>query len=403
MWFEKLNKCGEVVPSIQIRKQHILLLLKPMKSFFLKYIDIFCGSGLVLIAFICALPNLDFTSLSIDEPFSVFYAQYDFLDIIQFLKGGNNPPGFEIFLHFWMKIAGQSVFWLRFPSAVFWGGTSVVLYFIGKEVFNRQVGVVGALTFILSSFTIQFAHQVRAYALFGFLATLSLLFLIRFLKSEKKSWLIALAVVNVLAAYVHFLAFIPIAAQFVVVAVYAKTDRTKWLPFLLSIASTLLLYLPMISVLISRADDSIRNGTWVVPVFDQLIYWRMISFMINGKGLFFDMICVVIGIASIRLFINESGWKRFVFPAALICILGYVGIYFKSEELLTALNRSIAFSVFSFVFIGLMIVWIGKEKLQGIVHGWFWVLYSAMFIASFWVPSLWSDISMFLFQRSLSH
>lgn len=386
-WFEKLNICGEleVEPARKVKKS--LLFLIQMKELLQKYADQLIVLTLALISLFISLPHLADTSLSIDEPFSVFYSQYDVADIFRFLKGGNNPPGYEFFLHFWMKVAGQEVFWLRFPSAVFWGLTGVALFQIGKTIFNRQVGVVGAFTFLCSNFTLQFAQQARAYALFVMLATWAFYWLIRYTKEGSIRSLVWLTLLNCLAAYIHFLAFIPILAQVVAVAALVRKDATKWKLFALSMGILLIAYLPMLGILYSRADDSIRHGTWVRPPVNQLVFWGMLDWMLNTSRYFTWVLSALLVIGSVRIVLSETGIRRLAMPLALILILWFILILRLNIDQLVWLSTQKVFIALSMVFIAGLVTdrWL-KNKEEGVAHGWFWLMFSGVFVASFWVP-----------------
>ncbi|MDO9255412.1 MAG: hypothetical protein Q7U54_07870 [Bacteroidales bacterium] len=94
------------------------------KSFLLKYyIPLF----LVAINFIIKILYLGKMSIANDEPFSIYIAQMDVSSIISQLSKGNNPPLFEIILHYWIKLWGISPFSTRLLPFLF---SVATVYFI---------------------------------------------------------------------------------------------------------------------------------------------------------------------------------------------------------------------------------------------------------------------------------
>ena len=60
--------------------------------------------SLTIIAFFIKVINLDASSLGADECFSVYSAQLPPLDIITWLNTGDNPPLWELILHYWIVV-----------------------------------------------------------------------------------------------------------------------------------------------------------------------------------------------------------------------------------------------------------------------------------------------------------
>src|ERR1700745_4503219 len=98
------------------------------------------------------LKILHLTSVAIghDEPFSIYYAQNSLSALLEELEKGNNPPLFEVVLHFWIKLFGISPFSVRLLPALFACLCPVVLYYFAKRHFSLQVGVVSSLLLTFS-------------------------------------------------------------------------------------------------------------------------------------------------------------------------------------------------------------------------------------------------------------
>ena len=102
---------------------------------------------------------LDANPIELDEPFSIFYAQMGISEIITGLNGGNNPPLYEIFLHFWIKTFGISSFAVRFPSLLFSVLNVYFIYLISKRFFNSRVAILSVILATFSNYHLFFSHE----------------------------------------------------------------------------------------------------------------------------------------------------------------------------------------------------------------------------------------------------
>jgi mannosyltransferase len=222
---------------------------------------------------------LNYPPVSNDEPFSIYHAQMDIPSIVYQLSLGNNPPLFEVLLHYWIKIFGISTFSVRFLPMLFSAATAVVVYQIGYRFFNKNVAIWAALLFSFSNSQFFFTHQARVYTLFTLLASLSFYAFLRlYEKPEKKLLLFWLFFWNILLIYSHYFGlWIPVIQAFACIVIKEVRQRIFKSFCIVSIA-LLLAYMPFLMTFISRFLVSASKGTWVQPVGFEAIYLLMLRF-----------------------------------------------------------------------------------------------------------------------------
>jgi len=170
--------------------------------------------------------RISFQSLWIDEGATYYYVLNDVFGILT--QTEQTPPPFYIIEHYSYVLLGHSELSLRLPAALFGIASIPAIYFLGKEIHSKNVGLLAAVALALSPFHIWYSQTARPYAFMLFFFILFLIFFIRAYRSGgRKDWLIA-GILAAVTFYFHFymILFIGLAAVFFLVwNKYVPSDR----------------------------------------------------------------------------------------------------------------------------------------------------------------------------------
>ncbi len=286
-------------------------------SFLIKNTTLLWSILLFVLAGILKGWNITETAIGTDECFSLYNAQLSVNEIITWLFKGNNPPLWEILLHFWTQPFGISELSIRSLSLLFNVGTVFPIIFIGERFIGKNAGLYAALLFIFSSFSLFLAHEARVYSLIGFLTAWSVYFFLDIVHKGKSkfSW-IGLTVVNGLILYSHYMVYwIPLMEGIFILLMFKDLIKK----YLIHLSVLLLLGFPIIPVLYSRMLDSGVNGTWVktsqgIDAFYFLLvdYWN--------KPLVTVLFIVIMVIGLVKWGVNKQVKKNKVILHLLVWI-----------------------------------------------------------------------------------
>ena len=164
--------------------------------------------AVIILAFALRIYRLDHQSIWYDEGVSVYFANQGLRDLVAGVSADNHPPLHFFALHLWLKLAGQSEFSVRFLSLIS-GVLSVPLLFkLGRELFNRRVGLLAAFLLSISPFHVWFSQEARMYTLAALLGLASVYTFVLLLRKGARSarrhiWL-GYVVISTLGLYTHF-------------------------------------------------------------------------------------------------------------------------------------------------------------------------------------------------------
>jgi uncharacterized membrane protein len=276
---------------------------------------------LFLLNFLLKVFYLGYRELTIDEPFSVFHAQMPVSNIVRILAQGNNPPLYEILLHFWIKLAGISEAAVRIPSLLFESIAVVMTYCIGSRYFHKDVGFAAALLLIGSNFLTYHALEARTYMLLVMLSLLSIWFFLRTLENPTRKFIAAYVFFSVLMLYAHYVGLVVLFCQFAAFLFSNKT-RKATIMYLLGLVVIGLLFLPQGLIMLHNASAS--GNSWA-----ELSSWS--RFLANSYILFNlppfikPLICLIAGGTACALYTHIRNKRNFSIAEWVLLVFTWAG------------------------------------------------------------------------------
>jgi mannosyltransferase len=182
------------------------------------------------VAAVAALIGVGRSSLWFDEAFSVRVAH---LPVGRFVNTVLEAEPFNGLyyglLKAWIRVAGDSPIAARMPSVVAAVVAVVATYLIGRRLLGERAAIIAAGFLAVHGLMLQYAQEVRAYALATALAAGATWLLLRAIERPSVMRWAAYGVAAVLAVYGHFFAAFVVAAHVVVLAVTPAWRPRPWL------------------------------------------------------------------------------------------------------------------------------------------------------------------------------
>ncbi|MBQ8957755.1 MAG: glycosyltransferase family 39 protein [Bacteroidales bacterium] len=121
---------------------------------------------IMLVAAVLRLWKLGQVPFMHDEFSALLRTRFDnFNDFIQQgVMPDSHPIGVQLFLWGWVKLFGWSEFWIKLPFVLMGIGSIYLIYLIGRQWFNRKVGLFSAAFFAVSQFMVFYSQLARPYS-----------------------------------------------------------------------------------------------------------------------------------------------------------------------------------------------------------------------------------------------
>lgn len=321
--------------------------------------------------------DLGFNSLWLDEASTYTLSLGSIPQIWQEMIAGEfNPPLFFWLEHLMLAI-GNNEFILRFIPAVLGVLTIPLVYLVGREFIDRNVGIIAAAAFAFSPFLIYYSQEARAYSMMLFFVTFAMVFYLRALKTnDTRNWAL-FGLLSALAFWSHFYAFV-IIASLVLFALALRIQDLRnnirnFLPVAAGLIFFIVLCLPLIVVTIhlfatrtaSAPTFGIQGLDVIYATFQQVAgfsdiatYLLLILFVLGiiqafridrNKGLLLVTLTILTFIISFILSYKMPMEPRYLIFFSLIFFIGVAVSYRLFSSLIN--NRGIVVCFIAFFII----------------------------------------------------
>lgn len=207
---------------------------------------------IIISALLLRVAYIDKQSLWLDEAITVRQANVGLNQTIYQLSHDDHFPLYIVLMHFWIKIFGISESAIRSLSAIFGILGVLMIYFLGRRLFNKETGLFAAAILALSPAAIYYSQEARLYTMMMFLTMASFYFYLR-LKEKYTVLNAALYIIpTILLIYTHIFAFIIVLSQtihFFYINSRKKAELAKWA---VTMAILGVLFLPWAPIMINQ-------------------------------------------------------------------------------------------------------------------------------------------------------
>jgi mannosyltransferase len=206
--------------------------------------------ALTLIGAVLRFVNLGFNSLWLDEASTYTFASMSIPGIWAATAGGEfNPPLFYWIEHL-MLVFGNNEIILRFVPALCGVLTIPLMYWVGKEFVDRNVGIVAAAACTFSPFLIFYSQEARAYSMGLFFITFAMVFFLKALRTNNATHWALFGALSALAYWTHFYTLV-ITGTLVLYAIFVKAmewkeDLRSLKPVIIGAATFVIMSLPLL-------------------------------------------------------------------------------------------------------------------------------------------------------------
>lgn len=180
-----------------------------------------------------------------------------------------HPPTYYFLLNGWMHLFGTSILAARILSVLLGIGILIIIFFLTRELLDTPSALLASLGVAVFPFQVQFATEIRMYALLTFFLTLATYAFIKGMRTGSIKWWVLFVLSAALAQYTQNLAafyLLPLALTGIF-----KRDRKLVRNTLFAGLGAVILYIPWL-IHVPAQFAKIQHHYWIErPTLVELI------------------------------------------------------------------------------------------------------------------------------------
>ena len=259
-------------------------------------IDCILIGVIVAVAAVLRLWKLGHVPFMHDEFSALLRTRFDNLHdfIQQGIMPDSHPLGVQLFLWGWVKIFGWSEFWVKLPFALMGIGSVYLIYLIGRQWFNRKVGLFSAAFFAVSQFGVFYSQLARPYAAGLFFILLMAFFWHKIVFEAKKPTMgvyVGFALSTWVCSLIQYFSIAQAGLMFITGLLFLPKVRRKayWISGLVAV----LLFSPTLPIFYQQLFVSGSIGGWLIAP-DGMFWLDFLRYTMNYSQLFIFAVIVII-------------------------------------------------------------------------------------------------------------
>jgi hypothetical protein len=259
-------------------------------------IDYILIGVIVAVAAVLRLWKLGHVPFMHDEFSALLRTRFDNLHdfIQQGIMPDSHPLGVQLFLWGWVKIFGWSEFWVKLPFALMGIGSVYLIYLIGRQWFNRKVGLFSAAFFAVSQFGVFYSQLARPYAAGLFFILLMAFFWHKIVFEAKKPTMgvyVGFALSTWVCSLIQYFSIAQAGLMFLTGLLFLPKVRRKayWISGLVAV----LLFSPTLPIFYQQLFVSGSIGGWLISP-DGMFWLDFLRYTMNYSQLFIFAVIVII-------------------------------------------------------------------------------------------------------------
>ncbi|NOZ63497.1 MAG: glycosyltransferase family 39 protein [Caldiserica bacterium] len=229
---------------------------------------------LVLLFLLSFLPRLIFI-LTLTTP--LLPDEHTYLQMAETIKAGKGlaypqvtasmPPVYPYFVTLTTFLPINPLFALRFFQSILAGILSILIFILGKEIFNKRTGILSSLIYSFYPVLIFFTGLVLSETLYTFLTFLFILSLYFLYKHPSWKWMVTSGIIGALSALTRPSTVSLIPFVYLLSIIYVFKKRQSITPLLCSLLLLVIAYSPWVIrnwIVFHHFIPTTTDGGWVL-------------------------------------------------------------------------------------------------------------------------------------------